>query len=258
LPITVCNHHNNDDPDDVEDEATTDTTTTTTTLLQVRQVQRGEVDGTYGTGATVWPAAVVLVKYLQRHGRSAVRRRRVIDLGSGTGITSIACHFLGARSVICTDGVDPVVRLARQNIDRNVPKDEQPGRIRVERYWWGDDDPPRFPKDDDDDDDGGADLVLVADCVLPKLYPIGPLVQAIDDCLTSRSTSDSRLHTDQPHATPMAILSYEHRYYPDYDPRDKFRELANKRSLHVRTVPIHDMDPVYSVPDIELWIVTRK
>ena len=32
--------------------------------FQVKQVQRGEVENTYGTGATVWPASMVLLKYL--------------------------------------------------------------------------------------------------------------------------------------------------------------------------------------------------
>ena len=30
--------------------------------FNVLQVQRGEVEGTYGTGATVWPAAMVMLK----------------------------------------------------------------------------------------------------------------------------------------------------------------------------------------------------
>ncbi len=32
--------------------------------FQVKQFQRGEVENTYGTGATVWPASLVLLKYL--------------------------------------------------------------------------------------------------------------------------------------------------------------------------------------------------
>lgn len=254
----------------------------------VRQVQRGEVEGTYGTGATVWPAAIVLVRYLERHPH-LVRGRRVVDLGSGTGITSVAAAVLGAASVVCTDGEEAVVRLGQANVRRaaaEIGRDaassvaDDPGPplgdtagtaddddddddvaattivagcpVRVETYWWGTDTPP----------DDRCTVVLVADCVLPKLYPIAPLVQAIDECLPRPSSGDvlDGIGVDGVNGTGTtgaAILSYEHRYYPDYDPRDRFRELAHERGLQVHNVPAEEMDPIYSVDDIEIWIVTR-
>ena len=95
---------------------------------------------------------------------------------------------------------------------------------------------------------------IVADCVLPKLYPIAPLVQAIDELLKV-----STIHQcDENQKGKVAILSYEHRYYPDFDPRNKFRELAEERGLVVETIPLEQLDPVYSVDDIEIWHVTRR
>ena len=44
----------------------------------------------------------------------------VADLGSGTAITSVASALLGAKLVVCTDGCDPVVELARRNIREAV------------------------------------------------------------------------------------------------------------------------------------------
>jgi hypothetical protein len=88
-------------------------------------------------------------------------------------------------------------------------------------------------------------LVLVSDCVLPKLYPIAPLVDALDQLL---------LHPQR----DVAYISYEHRYYPEYDPRDKFRELCHIKGLQVTVVPIEEQHPIYSVEeDIELWKVRR-
>ena len=83
----------------------------------------------------------------------------------------------------------------------------------------------------------------MADCVLPKLYPIAPLVQAVDELLC------------KPKA--LALISYEHRYYPEYDPRDKFRELAIGRGLDVELVSSTLHHPVYNVDDIEIWKVYR-
>lgn len=209
--------------------------------FSVQQVQRGEVEGTYGTGATVWPAAIALVKYLERNP-SLLQGKKVVDLGSGTGITSVASAILGASTVICTDGEDNVVKLARSNVQhvQEEWKSEEVrsvsfGNLSVQRYWWGDD----SMKDHQD-----CEVILVADCLLPKLYPIAPLVGAIDELLGS--------------PTSVAILSYEHRYYPEYHPRSKFEELAAERGLVVEKITGDKLDPVYSVDDIEIWHVTRR
>lgn len=78
----------------------------------------------------------------------------------------------------------------------------------------------------------------------------------------------------------VALFSYEHRPFPDYDPRQvqlhrsiylnycdskiytarvlqEFRRLALKYSLEVRTIPLAEHDAVYSMDDIELWEVRR-
>ena len=224
--------------------------------FSVQQLQRGEIDGTYGTGATLWPAAHVLLKYLEKNP-NLVKGKRVVDLGSGTAVTSIACALLGASHVICTDGEDSVVQLAADNIrhaakelgeasssessfeDNQKNDDRQPKAvirtcpIDVQKLWWG-----------QDTIEGECQVVLVADCVLPKLYPIGPLVQAIDELLESPDA--------------VAILSYEHRHYPDYYPKEKFVELARERGLRVETIAPEKLDPVYCVDDIEIWHTYRQ
>jgi len=78
---------------------------------------------------------------------------------------------------------------------------------------------------------------------LPKLYPIAPLVDALDECM-----SDST----------VAYLTYEHRYYPKYDPKDHFIHLATEKNLIVRQVPTGKQHPIYSVDDIEVWEVRRN
>ena len=249
-PVTIVRRQNEEEEESIH--------------FSVRQVQRGEVEGKYGTGATVWPASMVLLKFLERHATRLVRGKRVADLGAGTGVTSIAAAHLGAKEVVCTDGEPNVVRLSCDNIQDASDEQEssythtsikeatnetstetekvQTFRINnvpvhVQKYWWG-----------SGTLHGGNsfDLVIVSDCVLPKLYPIAPLVDAID-VLLPRDNSEA-----------MAVISYEHRYYPHYDPRNKFRELAHAKSLEVETVPIDDHHEVYSVEDIEIWLVRRK
>jgi predicted nicotinamide N-methyase len=206
--------------------------------FSVQQVQRGEIEGTYGTGATVWPASIVLLKYLEKYPYK-VSHKSVVDLGAGTGVTSIAAAVLGARKVICTDGVESVVSLAQDNVlrvseqlrgnDAHTHKDFD--NIIVCNYWWG----------------SGSlretfDVILVSDCVLPKLYPIEPLIEALVELMKPDS---------------IAILAYEHRHYAEFHPAKKFQELAASRGLNVHTVPMSELDTVYSLDDIEIWEVTR-
>jgi len=236
------------------------------TNFSVRQVQRGEIEGTYGTGACVWPAALVLIKYLERWSsteQDLLSNKVVVDLGSGTAITSVAAAILGARQVVCTDGEIKVVQWAEDNFrhacqeiegtsnsgntDSANGNDGGSGtifyhinncKINAQVMWWGRDQILCL------EDDCPVDVVIVADCVLPKLYPIAPLVAAIDELLKTPSA--------------VALLSYEHRYYPDYDPRDKFRELANERGLEVQVIPSDQYDSIYSVEDIFIWKVYRR
>jgi predicted nicotinamide N-methyase len=211
--------------------------------FSVRQVQRGEIDGTYGTGATVWPASMVLLKYLEKYP-SKVTHKSVVDLGAGTGVTSLAAAVLGARRVVCTDGIESVVKLAQENVNEAFQQFEQghadrtnggfvadSQMLQVCDYWWG-----------SGKLDERFDVILVSDCVLPKLYPIAPLVDALVELMNSDS---------------VAILSYEHRYYADYHPGEKFRQLAAAKGLQTTRIPICDLDPVYSVDDIEIWEVTQ-
>mmetsp|Transcript_22041 Transcript_22041/g.32564 ORF Transcript_22041/g.32564 Transcript_22041/m.32564 type:complete len:271 (+) Transcript_22041:364-1176(+) len=202
----------------------------------VQQIQRGEIEGTYGTGATVWPASIVLVKYLELHPEK-LQDRTVIDLGAGTGVTSLAAAILGAKRVVCTDGVDTVVKLARSNVSKaciQLEENDCKGKfdsIEVQEYFWGSGCiPDKF------------DTILVADCVLPKLYPIAPLVDALDELM-------------KPDA--IAILSYEHRHFPDYHPGQKFKELAQSKGMILKKITAADQDPVYSVEDIEIWEVRK-
>ena len=53
----------------------------------------------------------------------------------------------------------------------------------------------------------------------------------------------------------IALFSYEHRPFPEYDPRQEFKRLAFTYGLQVRVIPLQDHHPIYSCEDIELWEV---
>jgi ribosomal protein L11 methylase PrmA len=130
------------------------------------QIDNGEMRG-IGTGAVVWPAAHVLVKYLEKQFNSPnqMRGQRVIDIGSGTGFVGIAAAVLGAE-VVVTDQLC-VQELILSNIQR-VHEVDSEAQVTFAEYNWDDSAEALNPP---------FDLVLVSDCVLPKLYPIEPLVK---------------------------------------------------------------------------------
>ena len=244
-------------------------------------------DCEFGTGTTVWPGSIVLLKYLEKLAHDPQRDnvlegKTVADLGSGTAITSIASALLGASAVVCTDGCDPVVDLARRNIHdamgelspTSVDKIDtmllgelihrhyvcRGCKMVAQKYRWGegmlledihwddcDDHNLRHNNQHTDDKMQSKakhfDIILGADCIVPKLYPIQPLVDALDELSGSETVS---------------YLSYEQRHYEKYDPALEFRRLASMRNLEVEVVPDHELHPMYPANDIQIWKVTRN
>jgi predicted nicotinamide N-methyase len=73
-------------------------------VVRPAAAKRESEDQQHGdTGRVVWDGAIVLAKYLERGARGAVRGRRVLELGAGTGIGGLAAHALGARVSVITD-----------------------------------------------------------------------------------------------------------------------------------------------------------
>lgn len=269
-------------------------------VLHIKQLQCGEITG-LGTGATVWPAAHVLAKYIERRcGEGGLRGSRVVDLGSGTGVGGIVAAALGAEETFLTDQ-QQLLFLMRENAERccgtsavggsrgntdtvaderletalttkigrpnnggvynngdsrfgnsggenkgsndatratdnpNQHQDKESApSVHVLTYDWG---------MKDDQLSRPVDIILVSDCVLPKLYPIEPLVDAIDKLSGPNTTT---------------FLSYEHRHYQAFDPRRRFEELVTARGFTKLNIPHAQQHPIFSADDIEIWEVRRS
>jgi len=71
------------------------------------------------TGVVVWPAGEQMSRYLSTEvPRRALNRSNVLELGTGTGLTTIAVQKLGAK-VTCTDGDPRMLELAKENVRAN-------------------------------------------------------------------------------------------------------------------------------------------
>lgn len=82
-------------------------------------------------GAYVWTAGVHLTCYVETAFK--VKGLRVLELGSGTGVTAIALARLGAR-VTATDSLPQLVELIEANISLNGLG---AGRCKATRFAWG-------------------------------------------------------------------------------------------------------------------------
>ena len=229
--------------------------------LAVRQVMMGEVRG-LGTGGTVWPAALVLAKHLERRfGAGGLRGKRVIELGAGTGATGIAAAALGA-TVVLTDQAS-IIDLTRQNAAGCAAAVEaRGGRMHVALLDWADAPAAERLRQLA----GGAfDLILVSECVLPKLYPIEPLVAAIDmvdqpaaaahPTVAAAAAAAGKVSTKG----ALVMVAYEHRAYEHFHPPARFEELCAAKGYALRVVAVAEQDPLFTLPDdVFLWELQRE
>ena len=198
------------------------------TPINIVQVPNPEELG-IGTGGQVWPAAVVLCKYLEKKfGGTGLAGKEIIELGSGTGILGIVCAVLGCKSVTITDQVTTFPLIAKNckkilessatpetassvnssstsslihhseesislvyspdtiSDNSSTTNTDDISEVYIKTYDWGAPTagltmrPERsrtYTHNKRLDSMIELDLILVSDCILPKLYPIEPLVQ---------------------------------------------------------------------------------
>ena len=126
------------------------------------------------TGGKTWDAAFVLAEWLEQHVHR-VRRRRVLELGSGTGLVGLSAAALGA-DVTLTDVHPEVLQLHAKNIETNQASVAAAGgSVRSLRLEWGEaadaTDALRY---------GPFDVLLGSDILyFPRVYPL--LVQTLCD-----------------------------------------------------------------------------
>jgi SAM-dependent methyltransferase len=106
--------------------------------FEANRMLRPDSLGFDATGAKVWAAGILLQMFLASEaGLALVRQRHCVELGTGTGIVSVAAARLGAASIVATDGNPAMTALAQFNAGRNL----QPAQLRTFEavpYVWGD------------------------------------------------------------------------------------------------------------------------
>ncbi|CAE6972236.1 Vcpkmt, partial [Symbiodinium sp. CCMP2456] len=98
-----------------------------------------ECRGDLGIGGGVWDGGLVLLEYLAHPAqRTRLEGRRVLELGSGTGLVGLGCALLGAQEVLLTDLPD-VTALLDFNVALNRARRSGLERVQVQAHEWGTD-----------------------------------------------------------------------------------------------------------------------
>ena len=160
----------------------------------------------HGTGGRVWPSAGALVRYIERTG--ACRDRRVLELGTGTGIVGLSIAKT-AHSVTLTDrNVD----LARRNLRKNDIHN-----VDTKKYVWGEQ--PIF--------DGNQEVVLGSD-VTYAIDAHDDLCASLALLLVNENSTSILAHQYRPVASFFAGVGL----------LDHFRQTAHRHGLHVDTLDV--------------------
>ncbi|KAJ7233145.1 putative methyltransferase-domain-containing protein [Mycena haematopus] len=144
------------------------------------------LDASPGCGGVAWPAGEVLARYLVKIGSEAFRGKKVLELGSGTGLVGLVAAMLGG-TVYLTDQA-PLLNIIRKNVEIN----KLSPLCVVEELNWGEPIPVNIPR---------PDVILAADCVyFEPAFPL--LVQTLCDlvgedtevlfCYKKRRKADKR------------------------------------------------------------------
>ena len=189
-----------------------------------------------GTGMMVWDCAVamcdVVADYDVEHPWSG---RNVVELGAGTGVVGLCAAALGAR-VTLTD-LDEIVPLMESCAERNRALVED--RVSCASLPWSAEGAAGLLAAV-----GPVDVVLVCECIVPRLFAMEPLVDTVAALLASKPGA-------------VALVAYEHRLFHKFDPRDRLRDLLAAQGLALR--PLVLGAPLAHPPtdDMHFWVISR-
>lgn len=118
-----------------------------------------------GCGGQLWPAGMVLSKYMLRKHRDELAGKEILELGAGGGLVGLAVA-IGCKTTTTLHITDqePMFELMKQNITLN----HLGSRVTASIYDWGTPTPSQLPSH--------PDIILAADCVY--FEPAFPLLQA--------------------------------------------------------------------------------
>ncbi|WWD20541.1 hypothetical protein CI109_105017 [Kwoniella shandongensis] len=160
---------------------------------------RLKVDAGPGCGGIAWRSGEVMSRYLaHRHATfpEKLRGKKIIELGSGTGLVGIATAMLEPTSQVWVTDQEMLLDLMQANSELNLDDLDGENNVHVAELSWGEPIHETIPVEE-------ASIILAADCVyfepafpllvttLCDLAPVGKDIEILF-CWKKRRKADKR------------------------------------------------------------------
>lgn len=134
-----------------------------------------------GCGGQLWPAGMVLSKYMLTYQKQQLRGKSIIEIGAGGGLVGLAvalgCELGPTKDKVLITDQEPMFALMQKNIALN----DLAEKIEAQIYDWG----TTAPKISSNSS-STSDIVLAADCVyFEPAFPL--LLQTLVDLIGSNT-----------------------------------------------------------------------
>ncbi|KIV88257.1 hypothetical protein PV10_07955 [Exophiala mesophila] len=134
-----------------------------------------------GCGGQLWPAGMVLSKYILQNHSTCLRGKKIAEIGAGGGLVGLAvalgCEMDAGQKIYITDQV-PMLALMEKNILLNNLQD----KVQAMVYDWGTPPPAELVAAAQ-----WPDVVLAADCVyFEPAFPL--LLHTLTDLIGPQTT----------------------------------------------------------------------
>lgn len=166
-----------------------------------------------GCGGQLWPAGMVLSKYMLTYHKNGLSNRHILEIGAGGGLVGLAvargCDLDSAKGKMLITDQEPMLTLMQRNIALN----KLSNKVEAIVYDWGT--PPPVSQSE------YPEIVLAADCVyFEPAFPL--LLQTLTDligsdsicyfCFKKRRKADMRFIKDMRKKFEVAEIEYEDRH----------------------------------------------
>ena len=151
-----------------------------TKTLQLHGFKLDSEETDRSTGVTLWQAAPRLASFLQNHPE-VCSGKSVLELGAGLGLCGITAYYLGAQSVMMTDGDTQTLQQMRQNVllncDDTSTSATDSTKISCRQLIWGSPHMENFLQHGKYDTIIGADVIYTQGSVQPLLETVACLLK---------------------------------------------------------------------------------
>lgn len=150
-------------------------------------------------GTRTWEAGILLARYVEATCADKMRKKRVVELGPGTGLLSVYLGKLGCAEVQSLDYNALVVALLKRNVAENRVT------VKVRRFDWGEAADVAWLAGA-----GPWDWLLGADCVF-SLAATALLVECLHAAAGEQTVGLMSIETRDPAVTEAFVRGMEQR-----------------------------------------------